>query len=390
MKHPQSNLSDTSIGGDNGERPFHSEIVDRIRTQGNIWSLPGGQLLLPEVFGFCRGVERALEMLQEAIRQCNNKGRRIFLLGEIIHNPWVNNYFQQQGVGVLSRRETEQLDRHVTAADCTVIPAFGVPLDVRRRLDDIGCQVVDTSCGDVRHLWRWGENAVTQGYAVLIFGRALHDETVVTKSRLAAAGGKYLVVGDLSEAGQFGEMLVGRAPAQEFRERFGPETTNAESPAPFEKLALVSQTTMLYDETVAVRDVVRGAFIRRFGPGGSDERLLFHPTVCRATQERQSAALRLCRNRCDLVVVVGGFGSSNTRHLYELASRHAPTVFIESAEAIRTEAEIESLDPAASRCVVVQNWFPQRRPLRVAVLAGASCPEVVIGRVLERLAAFLS
>ncbi|MDP7637975.1 MAG: 4-hydroxy-3-methylbut-2-enyl diphosphate reductase, partial [Phycisphaerae bacterium] len=130
MKHPRSNLSGTSTGGDSGERPFHSEIVDRIRTQGNIWSLPGGQLLLPEVFGFCRGVERALEMLQEAIRQCNDKGRRIFLLGEIIHNPWVNSYFQQQGVGVLSRREAEQLDRHVTVADCTVIPAFGVPLDV--------------------------------------------------------------------------------------------------------------------------------------------------------------------------------------------------------------------------------------------------------------------
>jgi len=390
VKHPQSNLSGVSPGDTGGERPFHSEIVDRVRTRGNVWSLPGGQLLLPEVFGFCRGVERALEMLQEAVRQCGDSGRRIFLLGEIIHNPWVNDYFRQRGVHVLSRRETEEPGRHVTAADCTVIPAFGVSLVVRRRLDDIGCQVIDTSCGDVRRLWTWGENAVTQGYAVLVFGRALHDETVVTKSRLAAAGGKYLVVGDLAEAGQFGEMLIRRAPAREFRGRFGPDTTNSESLAPFEKLALVSQTTMLYDETMAVRDVVHKAFVRRFGPRGSDKRLLFHPTVCRATQERQSAALRLCRNRCDLVVVVGGFGSSNTRHLYELASRHTSAVFIESAEAIRTEAEIESLDPAASWCGVVQDWFPRRRPLRVAVLAGASCPEVVIGRVLERLAAFLS
>ena len=389
MKHPQSNPSGSSPCSD-GDGPFHSAIVDRVRTQGNVWSLPGGQLLLPEVFGFCRGVERALEMLQEAVRQCRDKSRRIFLLGEIIHNPWVNDYFRQRGVRVLSRDEAEELDSHVTAADCTVVPAFGVPLEVQRRLDDIGCQVIDTSCGDVRRLWTWGENAVTQGYAVLIFGRALHDETVVTKSRLAAAGGRYLVVGDLAEARQFGEMLVRQAPAREFRGRFGAETTNSESPAPFAKLALVSQTTMLYDETMAVRDVVRKAFVRRFGPEGPDERLLFHPTVCRATQERQSAALRLCRNRCDLVVVVGGFSSSNTRHLYELASGHVPAVFIESAEAIRTETAIESLDPAASQCIVVQDWFPQRRPLRVAVLAGASCPEVVIGRVLERLAAFLS
>ena len=389
MKHPQSNPSGSSPCSD-GDGPFHSAIVDRVRAQGNVWSLPGGQLLLPEVFGFCRGVERALEMLQEAVRQCRDKSRRIFLLGEIIHNPWVNDYFRQRGVRVLSRDEAEELDSHVTAADCTVVPAFGVPLEVQRRLDDIGCQVIDTSCGDVRRLWTWGENAVTQGYAVLIFGRALHDETVVTKSRLAAAGGRYLVVGDLAEARQFGEMLVRQAPAREFRGRFGAETTNSESPAPFAKLALVSQTTMLYDETMAVRDVVRKAFVRRFGPEGPDERLLFHPTVCRATQERQSAALRLCRNRCDLVVVIGGFSSSNTRHLYELASGHVPAVFIESAEAIRTETAIESLDPAASQCIVVQDWFPQRRPLRVAVLAGASCPEVVIGRVLERLAAFLS
>jgi len=343
--------------------------------------------MLPEVLGFCRGVERALEMLDRAVTRCAETDRRVFLLGEIIHNPWVNEYFRRQGVRLLTREETNQLDRHVAAGDCAIIPAFGVPLAVRSALDAIGCEIVDTSCGDVRHLWRWVEKAAGEGYGVLIFGRSRHDETLVTKSLLAAAGGQYVVVGSVDETRRFCRFITGDEPEEAFARAFGPEATNADSPAPFGRLAQVSQTTMLYDETMAVREILGEAFARRFGDT-SAQRLLLHPTVCRATQDRQTAAEELC-GRCDLAVVVGGFGSSNTRHLYELASAHVPAVHIEDAAAIRSADQIESVDPAGTHSAVVHNWLPPARPLRVAVLAGASCPETVIGQVLERLAEFL-
>ena len=247
------------------DRAFRSDVVDRVRAEGDIWNLPGGQLLLPEVFGFCRGVQQALKILQRALDQRGGSAGGVFLLGEIIHNPWVNDYFRHRGVRILSRRQLEELDRHLAADDCAVIPAFGVAPQVQQRLATIGCEVVDTTCGDVRRLWAWAEKAVASGYAVLVFGRARHDETVVTKSRLAAAGGRYLVVGDLEETRALAELLGGQPPAGALARCFGPEQTNAESAAALERLAVVSQTTMLYEETLAVRRVVRRAMIQRFG-----------------------------------------------------------------------------------------------------------------------------
>jgi len=146
---------------------------------------------------------------------------------------------------------------------------------------------------------------------------------------------------------------------------------------------------MLHDETLVIRDLLRGAYLRRFGPEGLDERLIFEPTVCRATQERQDAAVELCRGGADLVVVVGGFWSSNTRHLFELAGRYAPAWFIEDASAIRSDRELLALDPGTNRPRITKDWLPGRRPLRIGALAGASSPEVVVGEVLERLAGFL-
>ena len=255
------------------ERIFQSDVVDRVRAASNVWDLAGGQILLPDVVGFCRGVERALEMLHEAVVRCAAEDRGVFLLGEIIHNPWVNEYFRRQGVRQLTRQQGAEPERYIHAGDCAVIPAFGVSLPVRRALEAIGCEIVDTSCGDVRGLWRWGERAVAGGYGVLIFGRARHDETVVTKSRLAAAGGQYVVVGNLDQTRAFCRFVTGLSPREDFAAAFGPEATNASTPAPFERLAQVSQTTMLYDETMAVREILQEAFARRFGDE-ADQRLL--------------------------------------------------------------------------------------------------------------------
>lgn len=373
---------------DDGRDPFSSPVVDRVRECGNVWQLPRGEIRLPEVFGFCQGVKRALTMLQKAVAEHAGQGRPLLLLGQIIHNPWVNDYFENMGVRILSCEQIENPAEHITADDCAVIPAFGVKLPVEQQLNAIGCRIVDTSCGDVRRLWSWADRASEQGYGVLIFGRADHDETVVTKSRLDASGGRYVVAGDLDQTRKLCDLIAGRLDEDEFAGVFGPQATNASGLQSFARLAQISQTTMLYNETMAVRDLVRQAFVERFGHDQADQRLLFQPTVCRATQARQTSAVQLCRQGCDLVVVVGGFGSSNTRHLYEIAHDLVPAWFIETADAIHSESEIETFDLAAGPGTVT-DWLPTRRPLTIGVLAGASSPEVVVGDVLERLAQFL-
>lgn len=373
-----------------GPSDFRSEIVDRVRASGNVWDLPGGQLLLPRVCGFCGGVRRALAMLDEAVAHHAGHTGRLFLLGQIIHNPWVNDYFRRRGVAILSPAELADPATVIGPADCAVITAFGVPVPVERRLRRIGCRIIDTSCGNVRRLGDWAEAAARRGFGVLIYGRADHDETVVITSRLAEAGGRYLVVGSLDQTRRFCRMVTGEQPAASLREVFGGPAGNVETIEPLLRLAQVSQTTMLHDETQKVRALIRSAFERRFGAAGSRDRLLFEPTVCRATQDLQAAAVELCRAGLDLAVVVGGFGSSNTRHLYELAAACVPAWFIEDAGAIRSADELETIDLAAGSPVVARGWLPARRPLRIGVLAGASSPEVVVGKVLGRLAEFLS
>ncbi len=389
MSGDGTSSSPAHVAGDDALGGFGSALVDRVREGGNIWRVPGGEIRLPEVFGFCRGVKRALRMLQQAVSEHGRHGGRLFLLGEIIHNPWVNRHFEDRGVRVLTREQVENVGEHITPTDCAIIPAFGVKLPVEQRLKAIGCNIVDTSCGDVRRVWAWADRAARGGHAVLIFGRATHDETVVTTSRLAAAGAKYVVAGSLDETRAFCDLIAGRRPAEDFSELFGPRTTNAAGIEPFRQLAQVSQTTMLYDDTMAVRDLVREAFVERYGQADAERRLLFQPTVCRATQARQNAAVALCSGGPDLAVVVGGFGSSNTRHLYELASQYAPAWFIEDAGGLRGPDEVATIDLASGRRTAARDWLPARRPLTIALLAGASSPEIVVGEVLQRLADLL-
>lgn len=374
---------------------FHSPLVDRLRRQPQAgrWALPGGEIVLPRVFGFCRGVTRALAMADRAVRrhaEARSAGRLV-LLGEIIHNPWVNDSFRRRGVVILtdSQRQPEALAEHVGPGDGAIIPAFGVPVGVLRTLESIGCETVDCSCGDVIRLWRWSEHAVADGFGVVVFGRAGHDETVVTRSRLLEAGGTYIVLGTLEQIEQFAELYRHDADEAAFAETFDASITNARSLTGFARLAQVSQTTMLYNDTQEVRRILQEAVVDRFGPEGLSERLRLQPTVCRATQDRQNAATELCRSGCDLLIVVGGFGSSNTRHLHELAGQYAPAYLIEDARGIVDAGCLRAFDPARAGPGEVEDWLPKRRPVRIGVLAGASSPEVVVGEVLRRLGEFL-
>jgi 4-hydroxy-3-methylbut-2-enyl diphosphate reductase len=368
---------------------FTSELVARIRRNGNVWDLPGGQIRLPRVFGFCRGVTLALASSLEALHRHHADGKRLVLLGEIIHNPWVNEYFQKRGVRFLSRRQRRQIEKHVGPEDCAIIPAFGVPVDIEKRLRQIGCEIVDAGCSDVRRLWNWAAHAAGEGYAVLIFGRSRHDETIVTKSRLEAEGGQYVVVGDLDQVRTFCRAVAEGDDSFCPADAFGQDASNAQTLAPLLRLAQVSQTTMLYGQTLQVRRLLEEAFASRFGGEQAARRLLFQPTVCRATQDRQTAAEELCATPCDVTFVVGGIGSSNSRHLLELAAKYCPAYFIEDAQDLLGPDRIRCYNFLDDGHVEVEGYLPDRRPVTLGVLAGASSPEIVVGGVLERLASFL-
>ncbi len=376
--------------------PFASEMINRIQAgkqgRASSWQLPGGELVLPSVFGFCRGVKRALVIADKAVAAHAERvgGEKIVLLGEIIHNPWVNDYFRDRGVRILSTEQRSDVEKYLGRGDVAIIPAFGVPLPIEHRLAEIGCEIIDCSCGDVIRLWHWSSQEVREGFGVLIFGRAMHDETVVTKSRLADVNGKYLVVENLRQVKQFADMITTQpqTSSEDFQKTFGPDATNADSIEPFLNLAQASQTTMLYNDTQQVHEILTAAFYDRFGEN-FEHRLRFQPTVCQATQNRQNAAVELCKSGCDLVIVVGGFGSSNTRHLHELARQYAPAYLIEDARSIISADELTAWSLETHRAEAVLNWLPAKRPLRIGVLAGASSPEIVIGQVLKRLAVFL-
>ncbi len=358
--------------------PFASNIIDAIRDSGNKQQLPKGRILLPSVFGFCRGVRRALTMAQQAVATHQDGPGRVILLGEIIHNPWVNDFFRDRGVTILNRPAWEHLDTTLTRDDCAIIPAFGVPLSVERQLDAIGCETIDTSCGDVRRLWKWAARAAEDGCGIVIYGKANHDETIVTRSRLEAVGGQYVVVATLEQTRRLCELLTTEAPVEAFVEALGPDAVHLRDASAFAATAQVSQTTMLYDDTLQVRQLLSAAIGTR--------RLRFEPTVCHATQDRQRAARELCDQDPDVIIVVGGFGSSNTRHLYELASGQTMAWFIEDASAFADDGSILAFDKASGEARRVTDWLPTGRPLQIGVLAGASSPEIVVGQVVERLA----
>ncbi len=368
---------------------FHSETIDTIRASGGIMTLAQGSIRLPREFGFCRGVTRALTMLEDACTVYGDLGVQLYLLGEIIHNPWVNDHFARQGVRILTKDEIHKVEDFISPSDCAILPAFGVTVDIQNRISRIGCKIIDTSCGDVRRLWLWARRAANDGFGVLIYGKAMHDETVVTKSILEDAGGKYVVVSSLAQVETFVDILNGKEPADSFSRIFPPDTTNAASIEPFAKLAQVSQTTMLYDDTMLLREVLLQRLTAQIAEKDIPKRLMLEPTVCRATQDRQSAALELCKSGCDLTVVIGGFGSSNTRHLYEIARAYGPAIFIESVDAIVSSDEIKTIDTDTDQPMAARQWLPAKRPLHITVLSGASSPEIVVGEVVEKLAEML-
>jgi 4-hydroxy-3-methylbut-2-enyl diphosphate reductase len=366
------------------EGHYRSTLVEEIRACGGALTVGQTTVRLAKQFGFCYGVERAIDLAYAARKVFPEQ--RIFLLGEIIHNPDVNAQIAAMGIRHLAAHPSDAEIDELHPEDVVIVPAFGAEVPIVEAVKAHGCQIVDTTCGDVMSVWKRVRQNAREQVTSIIHGKAKHEETRATASRALGDGaGHYLVVLDLAETDFVCDYIRHGGDKMEFLRRFEDATSPGFDPdIHLRKVGVANQTTMLRSETEEVQRRLRAAIEDR--DGGDPANFRFFDTICGATQERQDALFELLNGPLDLLLVVGGYNSSNTTHLAEIGEKETPTYFVRNAECLHSAAEIARYDLHAKREVQAQNWLPNG-PLKIGITAGASCPnnliEDVIRRVLE-------
>ena len=366
---------------------FQSTLVDCIRAQGNELELPGVRLFLAESFGFCDGVKRAIEIAYATCRLFKN--RRIWLIGEIIHNPDVNASLDALGMLHLPWKMDDPAYDALTPEDVVIMPAFGVPVALRQRLEARGVTLVDSTCGNVIKVWQRVRTYAAAGVTSIIHGKAKHEESMATASQSLGKDGKgnFLVVFNAADARMVADYMNGRGDKVAFMEHFsGSYSTGFDPDVHLAEIGLANQTTMLKSETAEIQEMLRSAVVER---DGSDERFHMFDTICGATQDRQNALFALLERPLDAMFIIGGYNSSNTTHLAHIAAKKVPTFFVSTADCLLRPQRIRCFDLEQKKEVVrpLPPWFKHpERELQIGVTAGASCPANVIEEVICRIA----
>jgi 4-hydroxy-3-methylbut-2-enyl diphosphate reductase len=366
---------------------YHSQVVDRLRELGYAARAGEVRVKLAREFGFCYGVDRAVEYAYEAREKFPE--RRIFLSGEIIHNPEVNGRIQALGIEILpDHRSPEERYAGVEARDVVILPAFGVPVGELQHLRTKGCVLVDTTCGSVLNVWKNVHRYARDGFTSVIHGKHYHEETKATASQaLTHPGGHYLFVKDRPEAQLVCDFIRGSVPAAALVERFPEATSPGFDPQrDLERVGLANQTTMLMTESMEIQEMLRAAMRDRWGEAALDERFRAFDTICSATQDRQDAVLKMLEEGgLDVMVVIGGYNSSNTQALARICAQRLPTYHISGAD--RIEGAILRHRPVGAHDeTTTDGWLPAG-PVTVGLTAGASTPNNVVGEVVERILA---
>ena len=348
-------------------------------------------------FGFCYGVENAVEIAYRALEE--NPDKRIFLLSEIIHNPRVNENLRHNGVQFLSDTEGNPLLPFdvLVPDDVVIVPAFGTTLEVEMELNARGVTLssYNTTCPFVEKVWKRSQEIGKQDYTVVVHGKRYHEETRATFSH-AQAEAPVVVVRDLAEAEDLAKVIRGGADADFFFEQFADRYSEGFHPdIHLKRIGIVNQTTMLASETQAIADLLRQAIIARYGEENPAEHFAdTKDTLCYATKENQDATLALIAEGGDVAVVVGGYNSSNTSHLVELCEHKLPTYFIRDAEELLNPKEIRHLVLETKKVQVTEDWLPTEHldgsPVDIVLTAGASCPDILLDEVLRKIVGWFS
>jgi len=364
---------------------YRSDLVNRIRAHGHELSAPGVLTVkLAKEFGFCYGVERAIDLAYAARKVFPEQP--IYILGEIIHNPEVNDQIRAMGIKFLSGREKNADLEELQAGDVVIVPAFGAEMATMRELEEKGCRFVDTTCGDVMSVWKRVRQYANESVTSIIHGKAWHEETKATSSRATASGrGHYLVVFTLAETDYVCRYIVEGGDKQDFLERFqGAYSDGFDPDIHLQAVGVANQTTMLRGETEEVQRRIRSAIAQRYGVDKLNEHFRFFDTICGATQDRQDALQKLLSSPLDLLIVIGGYNSSNTSHLAEMGESKLPTYFIKNAAKIVSGDMIQHYDLHRQEEVETRGWLPSP-PAVIGITAGASCPNNLIEDVIRRL-----
>lgn len=366
---------------------FQSPLVECIRQQGNELELPGVRLFLAESFGFCDGVKRAIEIAYAACRLF--KDRRIWLIGEIIHNPDVNARLDALGLLHLPWKMDDPAYDALTSEDVVIMPAFGVPVALRQHLDAKGVTLVDSTCGNVIKVWQRVRTYAAAGVTSVIHGKARHEESMATASQSRGKDGRgnFLVIFNEADARRVADYMNGRGDKAAFLEYFeGSYSEGFDPDVHLEEIGLANQTTMLKSETAQIQDILREAVVSR---DGNDDRFHMFDTICGATQDRQNALFSLLEKPLDAMFIIGGYNSSNTTHLAHIAAKKVPTFFVSTADCLLSPQRIRCYDLSLKKEVVrpLPAWIKHpERELQIGVTAGASCPANVIESVICRIA----
>ena len=370
---------------------YEGALVDRMKASD--YTLTAGDITirLAREFGFCYGVERAVEYAYQTRRKFPE--RRIVLVGEIIHNPYVNARLKDLGIEILDRADGRAFDfTSIQPADVVILPAFGVTIEDFDRLRTLGCILVDTTCGSVLNVWKRVESYARDGFTALIHGKYYHEETRATASQVRKHGeGHYLIVRDMNEARVVCDFIEGKVAAPAISERFAPHAVSPgfDPDEHLRKIGVANQTTMLARESLAIGEEVGAAIARARGESARNAEFRTFDTICSATQERQDAVLELLREPLDAMIVIGGFNSSNTISLAALCAEQVPTYHVESAAAIDPEGKsIYFRRPGIKHVEArAQDWLPAGGSVRIGLTAGASTPNNKIGEAIVRIMA---
>jgi 4-hydroxy-3-methylbut-2-en-1-yl diphosphate reductase len=349
------------------------------------------QIYLARHFGFCYGVENAIDIAFRTIDE--NPGKRIFLLSEMIHNPQVNADLQQRGVQFLQDTYGKQLVpfESLTKEDVVIIPAFGTTLAMEAQLKSIGIAVekYNTTCPFVEKVWNRSEQIAQKNYTVVVHGKPSHEETRATFSH-AAHHTPTVVVNDMQEAEALGRYITGEKEAAAFYSEFkGRFSDGFDAAKDLQRIGVVNQTTMLASDTQAIADYLKQVMLQHYALTAAtiDERFAdTRDTLCYATNDNQSAVYGLLETPADFAVVVGGYNSSNTSHLVELCEEKLPTYFINNEEKIISPTAIQHFNFHSKAEMVTNGFIPQQEVVRVLITSGASCPDALVEGVIEKLA----
>jgi len=366
------------------ENHYRSEVVERLRASGGEISTGGVTVRLAKQFGFCYGVERAIDLAYAAARVFKDK--RVFILGEIIHNPEVNRQIGELGIINIIPPNGEPQIEGLTKDDVVIVPAFGSEVNTVARLKEIGVQIVDTTCGDVMSVWKRVRQNAQDDMTSIIHGKASHEETKATASRAVLEGkGHYLVVLTLADTDVVCDYIRHGGDREAFLKRFAGATSEGFDPdLHLRRVGVANQTTMMRGETEEVQRRVMAAVRDRDGEAALPQTYRFFDTICGATQERQDALRDMLQEPMDLLLVIGGYNSSNTSHLAEMGEAKLPTYFIRNAAKIEGRERIVHYDQHTKAERVTENWMPAA-PITVGITAGASCPNNLIEDVIVRV-----